>query len=476
VILSKSKRRIFFRNFLNPLTAALLFGMTCRVSVAADWTAINSGVTNLDIRVLAIDPINNGIVYAGGPSGLFKTVDGGANWNMTGVRIIKPGFPPSPLAGSDIVDRLIVDSINPNTLYAATLFYLACASADRRLLKSTDGGATWTDSVSPNINGCDTINSLVLAPSDPGTLYLTDFDGLGDTWSPLVRTTDGAATWTYLGYPLLNVLAVDPLDSHTVYAGTFDFEPLYGTKLPNGVLKSSDGGATWQRTGLINTGISAITMDPKNPNTIYTATGHVYGRTQDFHGVFKSIDAGASWAAINNGLSQLIGTPSTVSNLIVDPEDSNIVYMAMSDGGILRTVDGGATWTPFNDGLQDLHIRSLALAPGKPNTLYAGTASGVFKITDDVPVLSLETPRLCIGAPWTASLSKAPINRSANLLGVSNSQPWEVREWDTTDGAGHFSRSGTFAAGTEGRHMLRIEVAGLLSNSISFVVSNCDTP
>jgi hypothetical protein len=454
-----------FRRFI--ATIVLLFGLTCRLSMGADWTAINNGIAHLDIRVLAIDPVNKETIYAGGRSGLFKTVDGGATWNMTGVVITGiPGLPTVPLTTSGIVVRLAIDPVNPNTLYAVTQPYPSCGPQHSRVLKSSDGGATWTDSISPKI-GCFEV-FLVLAPSDPDMLYLTNADG--GSWTPLLRSPDGAATWGYLRYPMLNVLAVDPLDSFTVYGGTFNFKP-YLTTLPNRVLKSSNGGTTWEATGLVNSGITAVTMDPKNPRTIYAATGNVY-HPRDFPGLFKSVDAGASWAAIDNGLSEFIGTLSIVSTIVVDPDDSDLVYIATAGGGVYRTVDGAATWTPFNDGLQDLTIRSLALAPGEPNTLYAGTPSGVF-VNDDLPVLSLEAPRLCVGAPLTLSLRKGGASRSTTLLGMSNSESWEVRDWHTTDAAGHFATSGTFAAGTEGTHILRISVGGVLSNSISFAVSNC---
>jgi hypothetical protein len=353
-------------------------GLTCPDILAEpgapEWAAINTGLTDLDVRVLAVDPINKTTLYAGGRSGVFKSVDGGAAWSTTGLITSTQtvtSFPgvahlPNGFTAASIVVHLAIDSMNPNTLYAATIRSSGCVHTQRRIFKSTDGGATWTDGVSPNINGCDNIHSLVLAPSDPATLYLTNFDdATGDTWSPLVRTTDGAATWTYLGYPILNVLAVDPFDSRTVYAGTFDFEPSF-TTLPNGVLKSSDGGVTWAATGLTGTGISALTLDPGNPRTLYAATAAGY--------IYKSADGGTSWAAVNNGL-----TASTVAALVVDPGDSNIVYVAMSGGGVWRSVNAGATWTPFNDGLQSLDIRSLALVAGKPSTLYAGTPSGVFK-------------------------------------------------------------------------------------------------
>ncbi|MBC8023160.1 MAG: exo-alpha-sialidase, partial [Burkholderiales bacterium] len=353
------------------------------------WTPVNSGLTDLDVRVVAVDPVRTTTLYAGGPTGVFKSVDGGVSWNLTGLQMAFRNFEdtnaafqtfdrlPPWFTAASLVAHLAIDSRNPNTLFAATNSTTGAWYGQRRLLKSTDGGETWTDRVSPGINGGDNIVSLVLAPSDPATLYLANFDGIGDSWSPVVRTTDRAATWAYLGYPILNVLAVDPLDSRTIYAGTFDFDP-YFTDLPNGVLKSSDGGETWAATGLTGSGITALTVDPRNSRTLYAATGDSWW-SKTATGLFKSVDGGDSWARIDN---RLVAPSSAVSAVVVDPRDSNNVYVATRRDGISRSTDGGATWAPFSSGLQSLVIHSLVLVAGNPNTLYAGTPAGVFKATD----------------------------------------------------------------------------------------------
>src|SRR5262245_26505653 len=59
------------------------------------------------------------------------------------------------------------------------------------------------------------------------------------------------------------------------------------------------------------------------------------------------------------------------------------------------------------------------------------------------------------------------------LLGTSNGQPWEITDWRKTDGDGSFREEGTFAAGTVGSHTLKLDIGGILSNTLSFVVSEC---
>jgi hypothetical protein len=237
-------------------------------------------------------------------------------------------------------------------------------------------------------------------------------------------------------------------------------------------LKSLDGGATWQSTGLVNTGISALAVDPSDPRIVYAATGRVFvGSARQFQGLFKSIDGGTNWTPVNSGLT-FLGTASIVTAVAIDSDDSNSVYLATSGDGIWRSVDGGGTWSPLNDGLLSLDIRSLALVPGTPNTLYAATPAGVFAIIDNFPVLSLES-RLCVGVPWTVRLSHGPAGVAAKLRGNSNGDPWEVSNWQVTDTDGRFSTSGTFGFETIGRHLIRVEIAGLLSNSVVFRVSDC---
>ena len=129
-----------------------------------------------------------------------------------------------------------------------------------------------------------------------------------------MRSTDGAATWQHPGaFQVLNVLAVDPIDSRTVYGGTFSFDP-YFTALPNGVLKSRDGGATWVATGLPPAPGSCLSPSiPWDSRTLYAVPGESWphfssvpfrlsgydeirlrGRSD---GLFKSIDGGATWSA-----------------------------------------------------------------------------------------------------------------------------------------------------------------------------------
>jgi hypothetical protein len=107
---------LFRLSSLIVVSSGLIFG--------SDWSEMNTGLADTNIRVLAIDPLNPAIVYAGTPGGLYKSTDG-MLWNNI---------------GPQRVVSLAIDFINPNNLYAGTE-----GNGDRPLFKSTDGGLTWSN-------------------------------------------------------------------------------------------------------------------------------------------------------------------------------------------------------------------------------------------------------------------------------------------------------------------------------------------
>ena len=217
-------------------------------------------------------------------------------------------------------------------------------------------------------------------------------------------------------------------------------------------------------------------MDPKNSNTLYAAT-FGYGSHSGFTGLLKSTDGANTWHPINTGLLNR-GNDSRITALVIDPDDTNVVYAATggyaaTDGqGVFKSIDGGKNWTVFNNGLRALNVRALALTPGSPNVLYAATSAGVFKNIDG-PIVTLNENVYCVGAPWSLTVSNTAPETSVHLLGTSNDRSWEVRDWRKTARDGTRRETGVFATGTEGTHYLRVEVDGMLSNVVSFVVSNC---
>ena len=88
----------------------------------------------------------------------------------------------------------------------------------------------------------------------------------------------------------------------------------------------------WSSCGPYGLEISELAIDPWNSDTVYAGTR--------YNGVFKSVDGGSNWSQINNGL-----THKQVLALVVDITNPNTVYVGTSGEGVFKTVDGGSTWS-----------------------------------------------------------------------------------------------------------------------------------
>jgi photosystem II stability/assembly factor-like uncharacterized protein len=147
--------------------------------------------------------------------------------------------------------------------------------------------------------------------------------------------------------------------------------------VPEGIFRSTDGGTNWTNLGLMD--VTALALNPGDPNTIYAAAGGASYFGPGILGLFKSTDRGASWAPINNGLTTVLESRSTVTAIAFAPGNACTVYLATSGSGVYKSVDGGENWKPLNRGLTNLDVRQLAVTS---NALYAVTSGGIFKAID----------------------------------------------------------------------------------------------
>ncbi len=124
-----------------------------------------------------------------------------------------------------------------------------------------------------------------------------------------------------------------------------------------------------------------------------------------------------------NGETQQSGVTAPVTGrataVVVDPANSNKVYLGTAQGGVWRSTDGGTSWTPIFDAAQSLAIGALALAPSSPTTLYVGTGEHPGSLTNDsffgVGVYRIDN------ADTTATLA-GPINPPHSFTSTSNQQ------------------------------------------------------
>jgi len=129
----------------------------------------------------------------------------------------------------------------------------------------------------------------------------------------------------------------------------------------------------WRTTGPQGGDVRALVVDPQNPDRFYFGTldGQIY----------TSTDGGKHWQLLYN-----FGKPRLfVDNIIVDPRNSRVLYVGAHrhnvPGGFFKSTDGGATWRESSE-LKNEAIHSLAQSDSDPDTLIAGTFSGVFRSDD----------------------------------------------------------------------------------------------
>jgi photosystem II stability/assembly factor-like uncharacterized protein len=171
-----------------------------------------------------------------------------------------------------------------------------------------------------------------------------------------------------------------------------------------GLLRSSDGGATWQEifSDKPVSSIGAIAVAPSNPKIVYIGTGEPNLRSDIAFGdgVWRSDDGGDTWK--HAGLD---GT-GQIAAVTVDPADPNIVFVAAvgdpyragPERGVYKTSDGGATWRRVLSAGDEVGASSVVMQPGDPHTLFAGlwrasrspymltsggAGGGLFESTDD---------------------------------------------------------------------------------------------
>ena len=247
------------------------------------------------------------------------------------------------------------------------------------------------------------VSDVEVDPNDANTWYvamsssgLWKTENRGNTWSPIFD--DG-------GSYSLGAVVVDPRNSNIVWLGTGENQSQRSVGFGDGLYKSTDAGATWQRVGLVNSEhIQRILIDPRNSNVVYVAAQGPLWNTGGDRGVYKTTDGGSTWNRVLH-----VSDDTGVTDLAFKPDNPDVLYASAyqrrrhvgqligggPEAGIFKTTDAGANWQRIQNGLPTVHMGRIALGvdPRLPERVYAQVvaqddAGGFFR-TDDA------------GASWT---------------------------------------------------------------------------
>ena len=290
------------------------------------WNAANTGLGNTSVLSLAIDPITPSTLYAGVyGSGIFKSVDGGANWAIH----------TSPSVW--FIQTIAVDPSNPNTVY------VGANSSPGGVSKSTDGGVSW-QLLGNGLTG-DFVSGLAIDAITPSTIYASTNEGL-------FKSIDSGLSWTSLG-SFGGSLVIDPITSTTLYRFS-----------SGGVFKSIDSGNNWSpiNNGLTYPFVSSLIVNPKTPAMLYVGV-NVYPPDDD-----------AFVAKLNSSGTALIystllgGSPAPNDSFFLNDEGNAIAVDSLGNAyvaGASRSPDFPVTpnaFQPFNRGFTDAFVSKLTMS------------------------------------------------------------------------------------------------------------------
>jgi len=330
---------------------------------------------------LAVDPTDDQVVYVGVEhEGIFKSVNGGVAWSRVTNNI--PGRPNADGSGPVYSEFYMtgVSPQNPGIVYtclAASPGTVASYPSSREgVYRSADGGASWAHAVSSTMNTA--IYCVAVDPTNPNIVYAgcngntasytgADPNQYFNTIGSIYKSTDGGSTWTELDTGFVpglcvNYLEISPSDPRIVYASTFILvkvpgQASYYASTQYGVLKSTDGGATWaSKTNgmdLSQPGTRALwrtRVSPRDSNRLFACSYQ--------SSMYYSADGGESFQAPSGG--------GYKSVFVWDPNDAEGDRMLAVDGmDVLKSEDGGATFSVW--GVLPYEARSTT--PGIPPTV-----------------------------------------------------------------------------------------------------------
>jgi len=344
------------------------------------------------LLVLAVALVNAGVIVA-------LAVSGGGGSPDSAIRASAEGEGEEEEEGlgpAEPDDYFLFQRSTGGKLPSAEDFTRAVSQA--RTLRAAAAGApapAWTLEGPTNIGG--RLVDLVIDRTQENTVYVAA--ATGGVW----KTTDAGATleqaWPGNASQSMGAIAQGP--DGAIWAGTGELNPGGGsiTFGGTGIYRSHDGGATWSRRGLEDSGTTGrIVTHPTNPDVVYVAAGGSLFNPGGERGVYKTTDGGSTWQQVLAPATPFTGG----ADLVMDPRDPQRLYAAMWDhrrepdvrtyggvgSGLFRTDDGGATWKRLENvtvktpgdatGLvsdASLGRIGVALAPSDPDRVYVITTA-----------------------------------------------------------------------------------------------------
>jgi photosystem II stability/assembly factor-like uncharacterized protein len=365
-----------------------------------NWVSL--GPNNVGGRSLcaAVHPVDTAVIFMGSASGgLWKTTTGGLG--ASAWTLINTGYP------SLAVSSIAIDSTNPNTMYIGTgenygYQYSVNNGVNIRvtrgmygigILKTTDGGTTWTKALDWSYNNQRGVWKVIINPKNPNIVYAATSEGV-------YKSYNAGANWTQvLNYLMAMDLLFNTVDTTTLYVSVGNLS----SDVPNanvGIYKSSNSGISWTKLsgGLPSTwsGKTTLQMYKGNPNYIYA---NIANDVTSYIGYYKSTNAGLNWTVGSTSIQ--LGNQGWYNQAhLVKSNDPNAILVGTVN--VEKSLNGGASfttktnWNAWITGATppgepeggnatnfvhaDVHFYETN--PKDPNKIYAISDGGMYRSND----------------------------------------------------------------------------------------------
>ena len=314
----------------------------------------DGGVTIYEtVSDIAIDPTDSRRAYASRSTGLLASADGGEHWQP---------LASAPDAGR--IERLLVDPIDPQTLYGASDDFYGYASGGIQV--SHDRGQSWEAMNRGLFATCVRAMNAV----SPDTVFAATCDYPGT----LLLTTDAGQTWRSVRQGLPERARVEAL----AVGGGDALDIVYAGLGGDGLYRSDDAAAHWLPTNVGEWSVTDLALGTGAVPLLYAAVG--------YDGIWASSDGGASWESADAGLP-VGGSSGQVDRVLADPADPlrayTIVNYSPATIALFRTVDGGQHWGPVGSTLASRSLVDLAVSPADPSQLYVASFDDAIYASSD---------------------------------------------------------------------------------------------
>jgi photosystem II stability/assembly factor-like uncharacterized protein len=318
-------------------------GLYKSADMGESWEQLTSqseenSITHLDILSMVVDPNDSEILYLGtGANGIHRSCSRGEHW-------YKLEDKNRILDSRANVHDIAIDPKDPKRIYIGTY-----QNKKGRVFRSQDAGQSWEEVYLVSKEGY-AVFAVAVDIYDPSIVYA------GTAQGGFLKSVDYGKSWQIMKWfdDVISDIVINPQDTRQIYVSTFK----------KGVYKTSNKGLTWQsfeeslKDFRQSEKVEKLVIDPRNPSIIYSGSEY---------GLLRSENGGQTW----NEIKIIMPSKSMpILSLAVNPQNPEHLYYG-SGSVLYRSLDRGLNWTVY-DFSSDKNIKTIVVDPRNSNLVYVG--------------------------------------------------------------------------------------------------------